>query len=77
MWEQLQRLSRDAGRSNVGVQILLVDRPRMADGELSAFLFFEPSSGPGRPNGADPKGDRVTLAGRPTGTLSPLSESTA
>lgn len=51
MREQLQRLSRDAGHSSVGLQILLVDRPLMAYGELSAFLFSEPSSGPGRPKG--------------------------
>ena len=44
MLEQLQRLSRDAGGSNVGLQILLVDWQQMVYGELSAHLFSEPSS---------------------------------
>ena len=44
MREQLQRLSRDAGPSDVGLQILLADWPHMAYGELSAFLFSESSS---------------------------------
>ena len=46
MLEQLQRLSRDAGGSNVGLQILLVDWQQMVYGELSAHLFSVPSSAP-------------------------------
>lgn len=48
MDDKLQRLTRDADRPSVGLQIFRVDRPRTGFGDLSAFFRFEPSPGPGR-----------------------------
>lgn len=48
MYEQPQRLLRDADHPSVGLQILPVDSPRRGFGELSSFFCFEPSSGVGR-----------------------------
>jgi hypothetical protein len=47
MHEQFRQLACDADLSNVGLQILPVDRPHIGCGELSAFFCFEPSPGPG------------------------------
>jgi hypothetical protein len=75
--EQLQRLPCDAGHSNVGYRSFLLTGRTWATESYPAFS--SPSSRPAQTSlrGADPPGDRITLTGRLTGTLTLLSEITA